>query len=61
MKILFQNYISRYKIKKFCATNRRKKASCGLMGKFTFKKFEFNVRAVFLEKFSYSLLSFSHL
>ena len=36
---------------------RLKKASSGLIGKFTIKKIEFNVRAVILENFSFSLFS----
>ena len=49
---------------KFCVPNRQraiKKNSSALIGKFTIKKFEFYLRAVFLRKLYVFCFFFSHL
>ena len=58
----FPNFFSRYKTESILRYQKSdKKASSGLMRKFTIKKLEFNLRAVFLEKFSYLLFFFNQL
>ena len=62
MKILFQNCISRYKLLQIGVPNTCeavKKTSSGL-GKFTIKKFEFWLRAVFLENFTSFFMLWDH-
>ena len=54
MKNLIQNYLLRKKMHQFDVLNRReaiKKTCSGLIEKFTIKKLEIRLRAVFLEKF----------
>ena len=62
IKVLIQNYLSRYKMHQFGVPNRRKaieKTSSGLIGKFTIKKnFKFNLRTVFLRKYFILFLFF---
>ena len=61
--MLIQNYISRQKKNQFWGNNRWKviKTSFALIGKFTIKKFEFYLRTLFLENFSYFFVFLSHL